>query len=354
MTDLATTRMQNQRITGVPADSPGDAVAWMGPMQAQHHDMAKWAIGLRSAANQAAVDDAIARGDMIRTWLLRGTLHFVAAADARWILALVGPRIVAGSKGRHRQLGLDDATLERSRHTFVEALHGQGQLTRQEMLDALEAAGISTEGQRGYHMLGYAGLMGDICFGPMQGRQETFELLDEIAPSGPVLAGDDALAELAVRYFQSHGPAALQDFVWWSGLRVRDARIAIQSAGDRLVEQVIAGEAHWSGADAVPRAKSAPIAHLLPAFDEAYLGYRDRSAVLDPAYDSRVVSSNGIFRPMVVIGGQVVGIWKQATKSGAVSVTPELFRDLDADERSALEDAARRYAAYLGMPVTLA
>ena len=177
-------RLHNHGISHPTADPPAETVAWMGAMQAQEYASAKWAIGLRCAgATDATVEQAIADGSVVRTWLLRGTLHFVAAQDVRWMLALLAPRLIANSARRYAQLGLDASTLARSLDALTSALADNRQLTRAQTMQVLEQAGISTEGQRGYHILRHAGLEGLTCFAAKQGRQETFALLDGWAPS---------------------------------------------------------------------------------------------------------------------------------------------------------------------------
>jgi hypothetical protein len=353
--DIIHRRLHNQRIAHPPLDPPAAAVAWLGAVQAQDDASARWAVGLRCRdTTNGDIEQAIAGGTVVRTWLLRGTLHLVAGADVRWMLSLLAPRLIANSARRHRQLDLDDATISRGRETLVEALEGGNQLARREAMQVLETAGISTEGQRGYHMLRHIGLEGLICFGPMRDRQDTFVLLDEWVSAGERLKRDQALAELAWRYFRGHGPATLQDFVWWSGQRVSDARAGLEMAQSKLRQETIGSESYWfPESDSIAEAPS-PTVHLLPSFDEYFLGYRDRTAVLDPKYDSRVVSSNGVFRPMIVIDGHVVGIWKQSKRKDKVTVTPEPFEVLTVAEKQALAGAAQRYGAFLGQPVVLA
>ena len=217
--DIAQRRLGNQSIAPAASLTPGEVVKRLGAVQAQDYLGALWALGLRmQRAVEADIEQAIANREIIRTWPMRGTLHFVAAEDVRWMLALLTPRILARAARRHQQLALDEATFARSETLFTNALENGRSLTRNQMMDVLEQAGISTKGQRGYHILGWAAQNGLICFGPRQGKQHTFVLLDEWLPSGKSLSREEALAELAHRYFTGHGPATIQDFIWWSGL----------------------------------------------------------------------------------------------------------------------------------------
>jgi hypothetical protein len=353
--NIARHRLHSHRLGQRRLERPGQAVAWFGAMQAQDYSSAKWAVGLRSnGATDATVERAIASGTIVRTWLMRGTLHLVAPSDVRWMLALLAPRIIAQSARRHRQLELDEATFAHSHRTLARALQGGRRWTRAQLLRALEQAGISTAGQRGYHILRQAGLAGLICFGPMRDREQTFVLLDEWVPRGQPKEGDAALGELALRYFRSHGPATVRDFVWWSGLLVADARAGLDAARARLDQQTVDGETYWLVPNGPILTGASPIAYLLPAYDEYFLGYRARDAVLDAKYHKPAVSSGGVFRPIVVLDARVVGIWRRTLEEGSVIVSPSLFTALTEPEHQALRAAADQYGAFLGLSAVVA
>jgi hypothetical protein len=348
--DIVHHRLNNQQLSQ-RFEQPGQVVAHFGAMQAQDYVSAKWAVGLRCRnATDATIEQTIAN-TIVRTWLMRGTLHFVTSSDLRWMLTLLGPRLIDQSARRYRQLDLDDTIFAHSDKTLTMALQGSNSLTRAEIMHALEQAGISTKGQRGYHILRRAGLAGLICFGPMQGKQETFVLIDEWLPPGKVGGRDEALVELATRYFNSHGPATLQDFVWWSGLPVADSRAGLEAVKNQLQHETIEGQIYWLPENQSVPAVPSPMVCLLPAYDEYFLGYKNRDAILDAKHDKQVVSNNGVFRPMIVIDGQVAGILKKTIKKGAIIITPNLFKPLTATEKQALEEAANQYGAFLGLPV---
>ncbi len=345
-------RLYNQRMAQKSVELPGQAVAWLGAIQAQDYAGAKWAVGLRcDSATDSTIEQAIANKIIIRTWLMRGTLLFVAASVVRRLLALLAPRLIAGSTRRHRQLELDEATFAHSYEALTRALQDGQPLTRAEIMLALEQAGIFTAGQRGYYILRRAGLEGLICFGPSQANQPTFVLLDDWAPHSQNMDRNEALAKLAGRYFESRGPATLPDFVWWSGLPVADARAGLELAKPRLRQEIIEGQSYWLPQNSTIAKDPWPSAYLLPAFDEYFLGYKARNSILDSKYDKQVVSSNGVFRPMMVIDGQVVGIWKQTFKKGSVIITPNPFSPLTKAESQALVEAANHYGAFHGLSV---
>ena len=353
--DIARFRSANEGIANPTSAQPGAVASWLGALQAQDYSGALWSIGLRMArGTEHDIEAAIADHTIVRTWPLRGTLHFVAAQDVRWLLALLTPRVIAQAAGRYRQLELDEATFARSKELFAKALQGGKQLTREEMQGLLEQANIATIGQRGYHILARSAQDGVICFGVPRGKQQTFTLLDEWAPPTPTLARDEALAELARRYFASHGPATVQDLLRWAGLTTAEAKTGLAAAGKGLRHETVEGRVYWLTEDSPNQIDGPPAAHLLPGFDEYLLGYGDRSAVLDPAYAQRICpGGNGVFNPTIVIDGRVAGAWKRTAKKGAVVIELAPFRPLTAAEHHAISAAADRYGEFMGLPVML-
>jgi hypothetical protein len=350
--DVAHRRLHNQHITRQTFEKPSELVGWMAAIQAQDYAGAKWSVGLRlPGSTDADIEQAIVDRRILRTWALRGTLHVVAAADIRWLVALIAPRIRAANARRYRELELDDNTLARSNDVIANALHDAGgrQLTRKDLFEILEENGISTRGQRGVYLLQRASLDNLTCQGVMQGRDSTFM----IPPNARTLAHDEAAAELAKRYFASRGPATLKDFTWWSGLAASDARAGLEAAKSGLVEEKINGQTCYLQSSSTVKDSSKSPIYLLPGFDEYLLGYTDRSSVLDPQHAKKVLPGGGIFSPTIVMDGQVVGTWKRTIKKGAVVITPAPFRPMTATERDALESAAQRFGRFLGMPVAL-
>ncbi|MEX2122466.1 MAG: winged helix DNA-binding domain-containing protein [Woeseia sp.] len=351
--DIALLRLRNQCLAGTPFESPADVVHWLGAVQAQDYLGALWAIGLRLPhATEADVEQAIRAKAIVRTWPQRGTLHFVASRDVRWMLSLLTPRMIAGSSGRYRQLELSEVDFSRARDLFVQALQGGNQLTRPEMYRVLELGKIATTGQRGIHILGHLAQSGLICFGPRRGKQHTFTLLEEWLPPAGSMPRDEALAELTRRYFASHGPATLRDFAWWSGLTAQDARAGIDSTRSQLVQHVIDGTTYWFSDASYSGKKTKAATHLLPAFDEYTVGYKDRSAILDPQFASRLNAGGGMLRPVSVVDARVVGTWKRSFKKNAVVVTAAPFIPHPGATRT-LSAAAKRYGNFLQMPVSL-
>jgi len=230
--DIAHRRLHNQHITRRTLETPQALVEWLGAVQAQDFAAAKWALGLRlQGVTDDDIEQAFTDGAILRTHVMRPTWHFVSPADIRWLLALTAPHVRAASAYYNRKLELDDAVFRRTNAVLANALQGGKQLTRDELASALQQAGIATDGeQRVTYIMMRAELDGVICSGARRGKQFTYALLAERAQQARTLDRDEALAELTMRYFTSHGPATIQDFVWWSGLTVGSRNGDIPSA----------------------------------------------------------------------------------------------------------------------------
>jgi hypothetical protein len=342
-------RLANQHVSRPTFRNPADVVRWLGAVQAQDYLGGLWAVGLRTkGATEATVEDAVARRTIVRTWPMRGTLHFVAAEDVRWILPILTPRVVAGAQSRFRQLGLDGATFTKSARVAEKALVGGNVVRRDKLYEIWNAAGIATHESRGLHLLGVLSQQGLLCFGPRDGKQHTFTLLEEWVPDARTLERDTALGELARRYFESHGPATVQDFAWWAGLTVTDARKGLEGAKSELVSASVGGREFWLAASPPVRGSS-DAAFLLPPWDEFTVAYRDRSDILDPKYATRVNAGGGVLSPVVVVRGTVVGTWKRSIKKDTVTVKPTYFRAPSGADRALVAAAVERYAHFLGL-----
>jgi hypothetical protein len=344
-------RLLSQRLARTPDSSPASVVAWFGAVQAQDYLGGLWAIGQRCpGATQNDVELAITERSIVRTWPMRGTLHFVAADDARWMLELMASRVIQQHAGRlHREFELDSPALSRCRKVLVKALTDRPVLMRQELYDELEGAGIPATGQRGGHILGRLAMEGLLCFGPRRGKQQTMVLLDEWLPEGRGLLREEALGELALRYFASHGPATVQDLSWWSGLTLGDCRSAIAMVSRQLIRESMAGaEYFWTEQENFSTTRLAGTAHLLPPFDEYLVGYRDRTAVLDPRHAGKL---QALLSPVIEVDGRIVGTWKRRVTRERILVGARSFRGEDLPRN--LGRALKEYGQFLGVPATL-
>lgn len=347
--NVARHRLATQHIARPSFDDAASVVRWLGAVQAQDYLGALWGVGLRTRqGTEASVEASVARGEIIRTWPMRGTLHFVAANDVRWMLALLTPRVIAGSAGRYRQLELDEAVFARSGRIAEKALEGGRRLQRPALYALWNKAGIATEGSRGLHITGHLAQKGLLCFGPRDGKQPTLVLLEEWAKGARPRPRDESLGELARRYFSSHGPATVHDFAWWSGLTLTEARAATELARASIEHDEVDGRTLWFGDAVVTRVRKSG-AHLLPAWDEYTVAYRDRGDILDPSHARKVNAGGGILKPVVVMNDRIVGTWQRTLGKDAVLVAPVPFRQLDAEGTRAVEVAAQRYGRFLGL-----
>jgi Winged helix DNA-binding domain len=351
--DLTRRRLANQRLSRGHFTKPEDVVSWLGAVQAQEYSDTKWALGLRmQRAADAQIERAFSEGRILRTHVMRPTWHFVAPQDIRWMLALTGPRVSARMAPYNRRLELDPRIFRRSERAIVRALRGGAQLTRQELKARLQRAGVLVDGtQRLAHLVMQAELDAVICSGPRRGTQFTYALLDERVPASRPPSRDDALAELTRRYFRSHGPAQLRDFVWWSGLTAADARAGLAIVERELVREIVEGRPYWFTSPS--RALVAPPpAYLLPLYDEYLIAYKDRSAALDPSRWNPAWSRDPFSAP-IVVNGRVVGGWRRIVKQEKVVVVATPFGPLNKRERLAVADAARAFSAFLGIALEL-
>jgi Winged helix DNA-binding domain len=303
-----------------------------------------------NGVTDADVDRAFDDGRILRTHFLRPTWHFVAPADIRWMLALSGPRVNATNAHYYRKVGLDDRTLARCLTVVERALEGGKSLTRQDLRSVLEKASLRSAGMRLAYVMMRAELDGVVCSGPRRGKQFTYALLDERVPRARSLDRDEALAALANRYFSSHGPATLRDYVWWSGLTTRDARAGIEIAKAGLVQENLNGLTYWHVPSKSVLRRTSPSVHLLPNYDEYLIAYKDRGVT------AAALSSPGVFdaygHPFIV-EGRLLGTWRRAIGPKRASVTVSPFRALNRSERRDLDAEVARYGKFLSLPVTV-
>jgi hypothetical protein len=346
--DLLAQRLHNQKLSSPDCRKPVEVVRWFGAVQSQDFEAAKWALALRMAsATNAGVEEAFNRGTILRTHLMRPTWHFVAHDDIRWLLALTAPRVNLRCGPNYRKLELDDAVFKRSRKVIETALKNGKHLARSELRNKLNGSGVGANDTiRLAHILIRAELEGVVCSGPRIGKQFTYALLEERVAGTKTIGRDEALAKLTRCYFRSHGPATLQDFVWWSGFSVADAKRGLELV-ERLLEKVSVGEiVYWK-----PRSSNASrrlnLASLLPVYDEFFVAYKDRQLVFDPLEGKPPLTSWDLLGPIVIIDGIAVGTWKRTTDKKLIEV--KFTRTLKKAEQAAVTQAANRYAEFAGL-----
>jgi hypothetical protein len=270
-----------------------ELVRRLGAVQAQDARAFPLALRARSEGLSAA---AVAGADVVRTWLMRGTLHLVPPEDAAWMRDLLAPRREAASRRRMGQLGFTEASADRAVDLVRSAL-ADGPLGRDEVAALLQRAGLPSTGQAPIHVLGRAAARGVLVHGP----GDTFVLAADRLPRAPVPR--DPAAELARRHLAARAPARPQDFAAWSGLPLGVARTAWAELD--LVELCDG----WALRGRVPQPVAADLVRLLPGFDELLLGWSGREHAVAAEHAKAVFPGGGMLRATVTVGGRVAGTW---------------------------------------------
>ncbi len=340
MPELVRRRLAAQLLSGSPADSPEAAVKQILAVQAQDPRGARLAIRARSASlTPADVDRALTvERSLLITWLNRGTLHLVAREDYPWLLALTTPRQLGWIDTRLAQLGVAPDLAERGVSAIVEALGNEGPLTRADLADRLDRRGVPTAGQAIVHQIGLASMRGLVVRGPMRGRKQCFVLVRDWLGEAVLVDRERALAQLARRYLAGHGPATERDLAYWAGVPLRDARAGLRSIGPEL-EEWDRGLVDLAGQAIAPEL---PPPRLLGPFDPLLHGWASRELIV--GRHGGLVTSNGIFRPILLVNGRATGTW--TVRAGRVELRP--FEAVDDSVIASLEDDGAAVVRYLG------
>lgn len=327
--DVVTVRRMRLAALGLtrPRGGVADTVRGLLALQAQDLRQAEWAVGSRvPGSTPADVWAAFDAGEVVRSWPARGTLFAIAPDDLRLLLSLTAQRQQRTADPRHRQLGLTEDDVARATAVVRAELAGGGAMTRPELAAAWTAAGLDATGQRCPHLYGRLAHRGVLCLGPARGAtaggpQQAFVLLDEWAPGPAPVDRPAAVAELVRRYLAGHGPASERDLAWWSGLTLTEVRAGFAAVRDELTQLQCGDRVLWTLGDPPPAEPDG--VRALAGFDELLLGHTDRSPVVAPdRFHAVVPGGNGVFLPILVEDGEVVGTWKRG-RGGAETA---LFR----------------------------
>lgn len=355
MLHIASHRLHSHKLVNTPFNNPTAVVGWLGAVQSQDYMGAKWALAQRTTGlTDDDVEQAFTEGRILRTHVLRPTWHFLAPDDIRWVLALTAPRVHRLNGTYYRKFEVDEEVLRRSRQLFINALHGIQYRTREELAALLDGAGIVSDGLRLAYIMMHAELEQLICSGPRVGKQFTYALMDERVPPAPTISAEEALATLAYRYFASHGPATVKDYVWWSGLTMTQAKQGLHLLGDRLNHEVFAGQNYYF-AGAVPSTDShQPMtAYLLPNYDEAMGSYADHSAISETRFARMWDREHGVLAHYLVIDGTILGSWQRTFKRDTVIIQLKPFIPLSDEQTQAITAACQRFGIFLGLTPVL-
>jgi hypothetical protein len=340
LADIARLRGVAQRLTLPRRETPAALVARLGAIQAQDLPLARWSVAQRiSRGTLARVDAALADGTVLRTHVLRPTWHFVARDDLRWMQRLTAPRVLALMAYNDRRNGVDRALVVKSTRTIAAAIERRGHLTRREIADALARSRIRVNPWLVGQLLVHAELRAVVCSGIPRGKEQTYALVEQRAPQPHRFDGDEAAAELAARYFNSHGPATLKDFRWWSGLDATTAARGVDALGRRIDRVEIGGRTYLGGAASVPAPATA--AQLIQPFDEIAVAYSESRDALDESGAARA-RGWGLLVRGVVVGGQLTGRWSKSANRPA-SIATEMLRRLTSAERAAVDRAVETF-----------
>jgi hypothetical protein len=354
--DITRLRLVNQGLVRPALKTASEVVARLGAVQAQDYAASKWGIAQRtSGLTDTQIEKEIDAGTIVRTHVLRPTWHFVAAADIGWMLALTAPRVHTANAHWYRWLEVDDAVARRSRSVIAKSLRDGTHLTRAELGAALTKARIQiATPMRLACIVMRAELDGLICSGARRGKQFTYALLEERVARPRPLERDAALFELARRYFTTRGPATVDDFAWWSGLTKADAKRGVEASAPDLEHETIEGRSYWSPAARHSPRISSPLVHLLPNFDEYFIGLKDRSALAARLKASGIKPRTTLLAGyFLAVNGQMVGGWRRTFVGRKVVVEPKPLIRLSESERRAVGVAARKLGRFLELPVEI-
>ncbi|WP_348824950.1 winged helix DNA-binding domain-containing protein [Flavobacterium aestuarii] len=351
--EIANHRLASQNLLETNNKSPQEIVSHLGAVQAQDYAMAKWAVGSRGSATEKEVEEAVNSGKIIRTHILRPTWHFVSADDIYWMLDISGPVVKRLFASMARQHGYDDKKLDQVNSAIEKLLAGNNHLTRDEIMLELNIHKASGDLSPVIIMMN-AELDGLVCNGRMKGKKITYALLGERVPKPKsALTKEEALAKLAKRYFESHGPATLPDFSWWSGFSQTSAKLAINSIESELNSIEINNQKYWFGTNIPNVGDFRESVHFLPAFDEILISYKNREASILLEHQSKAFTNNGIFKPIILENGKVIGDWKRTIKKDHVKIETRFFSAVDESKKRILFEAIKPFEDYLETKISI-
>lgn len=334
-------RLLNQQLSCPQFTAPHDVVAWMGMMQAQDYRMMRWAVAMRSSRPSAsAFERDFNEGRIIRTHLFRTTWHLVPGEDFGWMLELCRESALRGLRGWMNANGVSIPEPEQYavQQVFADVLSKNRSVLKSDFAAALDDRGMGMPDQRLSYHIRLAEYAGMLCSGDLTPLKKTYSLVADKLPQTRLLPREEAVALLARKYFQSHGPATLEDFAWWCGLGLIACRKGMDALGAELVRERWKGLDLFSHRDSRTRGYRSGRVHLLPPYDEYLIGYKSRQVVLHPDHSHRAHNARGIFWPVVLQDGEVIGNWNLS--SGKVAV--DIFHpDIPLNEEALDKEAAR-------------
>lgn len=344
---ITDSRLINHHLIGEKFQTPIDAVDHLTAVQAQDYFAASWSLGQRiQSATENSINQTFNDGFILRMHIMRPTWHFVLPEDITWIQQLTSSQVKKLMGHYNKKLELTDEVFRKANKIIANELKSN-YLTRQELKIKLSESGIQTDVQRLAHIFMWAELDCLITSGPRIGKQFTYSLFSKRVKNSKILGREQGLAELALRYFQSHGPAQLKDFSWWSGLLIKDAEQGLDFARSKLISKIVDGKTYWFSPDIKSLKITSPKTFLLSIFDEYIISYKDREDVSEEGYIEQMISMGNALLSVIVIDGKVVGSWKRTLKTSSVLVELNLFREITEPEMNSVQKAVDEYGAFL-------
>lgn len=319
-------RLHNQLLATHHFESPHEVISWLGAMQAQSFDLAKWGIGARlQNITVKMVDEALSKGEIVRTHILRPTWHFVSAEDIHWMRELSSQKLHSIYLSYVRESGGDEKLLARAGEKVAQILDDYDDMTKLEIGEHLQNAGFDIDTRALTHVMSRLELDGVVCNGRICSHKHTYALLEKRVPKSKPFVKEEALRNLAYKFFNSHGPATLQDFVWWSGLLISEAKTGLELVKEHFVSETLNGRVFWMKNDIrIPEKKSDSIL-LLPPFDEFVVSYKERSEIIEDQHRGKVMTKNGLFDPTIMFNGEIVGSWRKIKQKGEYKIDLSFF-----------------------------
>ncbi|WP_374174366.1 winged helix DNA-binding domain-containing protein [Flavobacterium tructae] len=351
---IAQLRLISQKLHKTTDNTPQEIVQHLGAMQAQDYAMAKWAVGSRCDASEKAIEEAINSAQIIRTHILRPTWHFVSADDIYWMLDLSGPQVKRIVTSYVKKYGYDAKKLDQTNAAIQKILAGNNHLTREEIMQELSITKTPSPDHLSGPIMMYAELDGLVCNGKMKGKQMTYALLEErvLKPQGR-LTQEEGLTKLALRYFESHGPATLLDFSWWSGFSPTSCKKIINAIELQLNSIAIEDQKYWFKNDISTEDNFRESIHFLPAFDEILISYKSREASILPEHQPKAFTNNGIFKPIILENSKVIGTWKRTIKKDHAKIETQFFNETENHKKAILFEGIKSFENYLGTKIQI-
>ena len=349
--EIGKLRLINQQLTGTSFATGKEMVAWLGAVQGQEYAQSKWGLGLRLPhLKDDDIEQEFAKGNILRTHVLRPTWHLVTADDIRWLLELTAPRVNMANAYMYRKLELDTPIFNRCNDIIVKTLQGHQQFTRSELNAEFKKNKIFAEGLRLSYIMMRAELDGIICSGARRGNQFTYALMDERVPFSKTKSKEEALGELTRRYFASRGPATLKDFSTWSGLTLTDCKKGVEMVKSQLIRERVEDIDFFLSSDISFNTQPFQNFHLLPVYDEFIMGYKDRSAIMQ-LRNSMTSQAAFRFDNIIIFEGQIVGTWKRKMNKHSIDLVYDFFKPLDKKQFRLLEEAIHRFGEFTGLHI---